>query len=137
MPTVCELCGAPMPPGEEMFKYHGFSGPCPKPPLKKQPLLSREATEQAHLLVIAALARRTGGEIRVKDHELQAVNVRTIVIFDYDHDQEEVVIYTKERTDEDGQQSFDRGLRDVRSDEPEAPSDESRAGGGSTQDEVE
>lgn len=29
--AVCELCGEPMPPGEEVFKYHGFSGPCPKP----------------------------------------------------------------------------------------------------------
>jgi len=29
--TKCELCGEPMPPGEEMFKYHGYSGPCPKP----------------------------------------------------------------------------------------------------------
>jgi hypothetical protein len=28
-PAVCELCGKPMPPGEEMFKYHGYSGPCP------------------------------------------------------------------------------------------------------------
>lgn len=27
----CELCGDPMPPGEEMFKFHGYSGPCPKP----------------------------------------------------------------------------------------------------------
>jgi hypothetical protein len=27
----CEMCGDPMPPGEEMFKYHGYSGPCPKP----------------------------------------------------------------------------------------------------------
>lgn len=26
----CERCGEPMPPGEEMFKFHGFSGPCPK-----------------------------------------------------------------------------------------------------------
>lgn len=25
----CELCGEPMPIGEEMFKYHGHSGPCP------------------------------------------------------------------------------------------------------------
>jgi hypothetical protein len=25
----CELCGLPMPEGEEMFKYHGYSGPCP------------------------------------------------------------------------------------------------------------
>ena len=25
----CELCGRPLPPGEEMFKFHGYSGPCP------------------------------------------------------------------------------------------------------------
>ena len=25
----------PMPPGEEVFKFHGYSGPCPKPPLPK------------------------------------------------------------------------------------------------------
>jgi hypothetical protein len=31
--TKCGVCGEPMPPGEEMFNYHGFSGPCPKPPL--------------------------------------------------------------------------------------------------------
>jgi len=28
---VCGLCGEPMPEGEEMFNYHGYSGPCPKP----------------------------------------------------------------------------------------------------------
>ena len=27
----CELCGHPMPKGEEMFKFHGYSGPCPGP----------------------------------------------------------------------------------------------------------
>jgi len=26
----CEICGQPMPEGEGMFKYHGYSGPCPK-----------------------------------------------------------------------------------------------------------
>lgn len=31
----CNLCGEPMPEGEEMFKYHGYSSPCPKPPLPK------------------------------------------------------------------------------------------------------
>lgn len=31
----CELCGEPMPKGEEMFKLHGYSGPCPKPPLPR------------------------------------------------------------------------------------------------------
>jgi hypothetical protein len=31
----CELCGEPLPAGEEMFKYHGYSGDCPKPPIQK------------------------------------------------------------------------------------------------------
>lgn len=26
----CELCGEPMAEGETMFKYHGYSGPCPE-----------------------------------------------------------------------------------------------------------
>jgi hypothetical protein len=26
-----------MPPGEEMFKFHGYSGNCPKPPLPRPP----------------------------------------------------------------------------------------------------
>lgn len=34
--SKCELCGEPMPEGEEMFKYHGYSGTCPKPPLPRQ-----------------------------------------------------------------------------------------------------
>ena len=30
VPTAfCGLCGNPMPPGEEMFNYHGYSGDCP------------------------------------------------------------------------------------------------------------
>jgi hypothetical protein len=35
MTANCKLCGEPMPPGEEMFFYHGFSCDCPSPPLKK------------------------------------------------------------------------------------------------------
>ncbi len=31
--SKCVICGEPMPPGEEMFNYHGLSGSCPKPPL--------------------------------------------------------------------------------------------------------
>ena len=30
--TLCGLCGHPVPPGEEMFKFHGYSGPCPATP---------------------------------------------------------------------------------------------------------
>jgi hypothetical protein len=26
---MCSICGEPMPEGERMFKYHGYSGPCP------------------------------------------------------------------------------------------------------------
>ena len=43
----CEICGQPMPAGEEMFKFHGYSGPCPAAPLP------RPTMEQ----VIEALAR--------------------------------------------------------------------------------
>ena len=39
----CELCGEPMPPGEEMFKFHGYSGSCPKPPLPAVPRMVRAA----------------------------------------------------------------------------------------------
>ena len=28
--AVCELCGEPMPPGEEMFRFHGFGTDCPR-----------------------------------------------------------------------------------------------------------
>ena len=38
----CELCGEPMPEGEEVFKYHGYSGDCPKPPLQR-PLQDKDA----------------------------------------------------------------------------------------------
>jgi hypothetical protein len=50
--AVCSLCGEPMPPGEEVFKFHGYSGPCPKPPL---PCPTVEA-------VIEYLHRETAGQ---------------------------------------------------------------------------
>ena len=60
MVSRCELCGEPMPAGEEVFKYHGYSGPCPKPPLPQPPsplLILRQA-----LTVIAeALKEPDGG----------------------------------------------------------------------------
>lgn len=34
-PMVKPLCGEPMPAGEEMFKFHGYSGNCPRPPLPR------------------------------------------------------------------------------------------------------
>lgn len=35
MSSRCELCGWPMPPGEEVFKYHGYSCKCPSQPIPK------------------------------------------------------------------------------------------------------
>lgn len=34
--ALCELCGEPLPEGEEMFRYHGYSGNCPKLPKVKE-----------------------------------------------------------------------------------------------------
>ena len=31
----CTICGELMQPAEEMFRFHGSLGPCPKPPLPK------------------------------------------------------------------------------------------------------
>ncbi len=44
---TCGLCGEPMPSGEEMFQYHGYSGPCPKPPLPPQmpPILAGDIVD--------------------------------------------------------------------------------------------
>lgn len=33
--ATCTLCGHPMPAGEEMFKFHGYSCECPSPPVSK------------------------------------------------------------------------------------------------------
>ena len=52
--TLCELCGNPMPPGEEMFKFHGHSGPCP---LTSTPeALSRQAERERDAVNAAANA---------------------------------------------------------------------------------
>lgn len=32
----CQLCGEPLCEEEKMFRYHGFSGGCPKPPLVRE-----------------------------------------------------------------------------------------------------
>lgn len=34
--ATCAICGQPMPEGEEMFNYHGYSGPCPAPALPRE-----------------------------------------------------------------------------------------------------
>ena len=36
--AICELCGHPMPKGEEMFKFHGYSGKCHAEPIPFEPI---------------------------------------------------------------------------------------------------
>lgn len=47
--SKCELCGEPLPEGEQMFKFHGYSGPCPKPPLPR-PAPSPNVFATTHLI---------------------------------------------------------------------------------------
>jgi len=50
----CGLCGEPMPEGEEMFKFHGYSGPCPKPPLARPAKKSYEQLERENVELLEA-----------------------------------------------------------------------------------
>lgn len=43
----CGLCGLPMPEDEDMFMYHGFSGPCPGP---QKPRVAQSVVVPANIL---------------------------------------------------------------------------------------
>lgn len=51
----CTRCGEPMPMGEEMFKFHGYSGPCPAPPLPSQ----EKKIAEAHRTVVPIVTMQT------------------------------------------------------------------------------
>ena len=44
----CSICGEPMPEGEEMFKHHGYSSDCPKPPLQRGDTSRTDALAAKH-----------------------------------------------------------------------------------------
>ncbi len=60
--SKCELCGEQMPDGEEMFKYHGYSGDCPKPPLPREPSTLRVciAIDQWKLPIFTQVLSQSG-----------------------------------------------------------------------------
>jgi hypothetical protein len=64
----CEVCGEPMPAGEEMFKYHGYSGDCPKPPLPRPVKPTYEQLEQQLARMVEIL----------KDAEQALIQARTL-----------------------------------------------------------
>lgn len=72
----CELCGDSMPAGEEMFKYHGYSGPCPRPLLPKSDTSFTEAHEhnvgsvsEPHYVVDSKHVERIEGRLKAVQEE--------------------------------------------------------------------
>lgn len=70
----CDLCGEPMPPGEQSLRYHGFSGPCPKPPLSEAVDLERPWASV--LMPVAPPSNYAADhvEMRLKAHEAAALD---------------------------------------------------------------
>ena len=83
MVNKCAICGEPMSDLESVFKFHGYSGPCPKPPLKKVELdpagvpklemtvLERKAIEVLNNIKAAA----DGGHIQMPIDMMGSVDV--------------------------------------------------------------
>jgi hypothetical protein len=65
--ALCKVCGEPMPPGEEMFNYHGYSGPCPNPPLPKHLPPKAEFVKQQFGAVVATIRESPDGLLEVQD----------------------------------------------------------------------
>lgn len=75
----CELCGEPMPAGEEMFKFHGYSGNCPKPPLPKPSKTQEQIQQQAAQLISDAVAAGVVVTIELKPLQPLAMGNHTMV----------------------------------------------------------
>ena len=82
----CELCGEPMPAGEEMFKLHGYSGPCPKPPLPKPPGIEKTFAHHSPtpetLEKIRGLRRAYSDLLREIDRVVPKSRERSIAVTD-------------------------------------------------------
>ncbi len=64
----CGLCGEPMPEGETMFKYHGFSGPCPAPPLPRPRQPEELLAARIAALEVAEAALQAGRDVMAVIH---------------------------------------------------------------------
>ena len=60
----CSCCGEPMPEGEEMFNYHGYSGPCPKPFVRVATKCDRRSEDDENEAVCRARAK--SGDIQIR-----------------------------------------------------------------------
>lgn len=72
--ALCQVCGEPMPEGEEMFNYHGYSGGCPKPPLAKD--VVPETLQQAEQMTDIQLMQSRVEKVSRVAREIEAILVR-------------------------------------------------------------
>ena len=82
--STCAICGHPMPEGETMFQYHGYSGPCPdKPRIPVAPRTDyNEALTDTAMLTNSAdaqwkenkrlLSELTAAQARIADGKIMA-----------------------------------------------------------------
>lgn len=66
-----------MPEGEEMFYYHGYSGPCPKPPLKKEKEVQPKSEKKIEKIDEASFSRAG------RDERLAMTALKINEIIDY------------------------------------------------------
>ncbi len=76
--NYCQLCGEPMAPGEEMFNYHGFSGPCPKPPLAKEKEKLPKYDLANDLLIKLSLCSSTNMKRKIVEATLSEVRLEAL-----------------------------------------------------------
>lgn len=78
--ALCSVCGHPMSEGETMFKYHGFSGPCPGPPLQK-PIRDRRDLMPTTMEFIATHKHYKGGLYQKIGEGKWEENLTPVVIY--------------------------------------------------------
>lgn len=69
--ACCELCGELLPKGEQMFKRHGYSSDCPKPPKVK----IEEIKSSEEVIELQKLAKDS--DIKIKELETVIDKART------------------------------------------------------------
>lgn len=76
----CEICDEPMPEGEEVFKFHGYSGPCPKPPKESVTGYSAPSPEQIALVNKFKAHEKALGELFKEAKASGLIDPRTLAV---------------------------------------------------------
>jgi hypothetical protein len=83
--VLCSVCGEPMPEGEEMFKFHGYSGNCPKPPLPTEPKKTYEQlkSELTTLTEENAVLKSRTNDLQSRTEELAEAAQGLVKVLEY------------------------------------------------------